>query len=674
MPNLNGLWEYRKPGDKHWKAMSIPNNWETGGLKNYKGKVLFRKLFIINGLCLGKDYWLKFNGIDYKSRIWLNKKLLGTHTGYFQPFEFRITGLLKTGINTLLVEVDSSPERKTDWPENKKHIKGVFGHHDIRPGGWHPEYGQDHSTGGIWNSVELYASDKTKINKLWITSKLYDNYKLAKIHIKAELQTKNPIRGRSSRQVGTASNETGKTRTLRKVLTIRNPKLWWTWDQGTLYLYNRTIEIGGIKQKITFGIREIKFDKNQNLYLNGRKIFIRGSNIIPEEYLSQYTIQRVKKDLQLVKNANLNALRIHAHVNRKEFYEECDRAGILIWQDFPLQWEYTNTRLFTKEALRQCEDMVNHLYNHPSIFFFCCHNEPIKSRKTLDPLLYKAVSKIDKTRAIIMNSDFKEHPYPGWFTGTMDCFGALPGKPLVTEFGAQALPNLSTLKKMFAKKDIWPPNWQKWSYHNFVYEPTFNIAKVDKGRNINEFIRNSQEYQSKLIKLAISLYRSQKFTQITGLFHFLFADPWPCISYSVLDYFRKPKSGYWALKEVCQPLLLIYLPERYVFTIGDSLRGMFYLVNDYPNGFKNVNLKIKLGNFQYPVRKINIQPNSCIVANKLAYPLPIPKNFKAGEYKLIIKLSRPGGKVISTSSHTVKLGQIPEGLLEYNAVFDWDKY
>lgn len=634
--SLNGMWQYYHPIKKKWMDMSIPNNWETGGLKNHKGKVLFRKSFIIKQL---KTYWLRFHGVDYKATVWLNNKLLGIHTGYFQPFEFNITKHIKEGENLLLVEVDSCPENPKDWPENKKAIKGVFGHHDIRPGSWHPKYGQDHSTGGIWNSVEI---DTEPMENIWITTKLDKNYTKAKVEVK----------------IGNKKH----------ILNIANPRLWWTWDQGEPYLYS--MEVDG--RKIVFGIREIRFDKNQNLYLNGRRIFIRGSNIIPEEYLSQYTPERIEKDLELAKQSNINALRVHAHINRKEFYNACDRMGILVWQDFPLQWEYRNTSSFIKDAKRQCIDMVNLLYNHPSIFFWCCHNEPIKSRKKLDPILAKTISKIDKTRPIITSSDFREHPYPGWFVGKMEYFTSLPGKPLVTEFGAQALPDLGTLKKIFPKKDIWPPNWQKWAYHNFVYEQTFHIAGIYKGKSINEFIKNSQDYQARLIKFAIENYRVNKFTQISGLFHFMFVDPWPCISYSVIDYFRKPKKGYWTLKQVYQPLLLIFLPERPIFTIGDSLRGMFYLVNDYPYGFKDVKVEIEFGDYKYPIKTIDIPPNSCTIANKIVYPLPLPDKFKEGKYNLTLRLKLD--KILSENTYIVRLKRIPKGLQNYNAVFKWDTY
>lgn len=648
--NLNGIWEYYRGAQKKWTTMSIPNNWEIGGLTNYKGSLKFRKSFNVKSLRKDREYLLKFYGVDYRATIWLNNNFIGAHNGYFQPFEFKITKHLKKGKNILLVNADSCPEKIKDWPENKQIIKGLFSHHDIRPGGWHTKYGQDHSTGGIWNDVEIEETDKVYIKNILVTPKLFKNYTRAKIEVKIELST----------------------RIIKKIFIIKNPRLWWTWDHGEPNLYKLTIKCESMLKETYFGIREIRFDENQNLYLNGRRIFMRGTNFVPEEYLSQYTKGRIEKDLRLVKSANINALRMHAHINRSEFYTACDRAGILVWQDFPLQWEYRNKPKFIKEAKKQAMDMVNLLYNHPSIFFWCCHNEPIKSKHKLDPILFKTISKLDKTRPVKRYSDFREHPYPGWFVGKKEYFTSLPGKPLVTEFGAQALPQLKTLKKIFRKKDLWPPNWQKWAYHNFVYEQTFNVAGIDKGKTISEFITNSQVYQADLIKFAVENYRVRKFTEISGLFHFMFTDPWPCISYSVVDYYRNPKKGYIALKQVYQPVILVYLPERQVFTIGDSLRGMFYLINDYPYGFKNLSLKIQLGDFKYHVKKINIKPNSCTVANKFVYPLPLPKRLKEGKYKLTLELCKSNGEIISINTYDVILKQIPKGLLDYNAVFKWE--
>lgn len=78
---------------------------------------------------------LKFRGVDYYAEVWLNDKKVGDHEGYFQPFGFDVTGVLKDGKNSLLVKV-SSPKKEPEesWPSRKFLIRGIFNHHDTHPG------------------------------------------------------------------------------------------------------------------------------------------------------------------------------------------------------------------------------------------------------------------------------------------------------------------------------------------------------------------------------------------------------------------------------------------------------------------------------------------------------------------------------------------------------------
>ena len=48
------------------------------------------------------------------------------------------------------------------------------------------------------------------------------------------------------------------------------------------------------------------------------------------------------------------------------------------------------------------------------------------------------------------------------------------------------------------KDELWPPKWPVWAYHDFQYDTTFNVAKVDMSDSLQEFIKNSQDYQSRL--------------------------------------------------------------------------------------------------------------------------------------------------------------------------------
>jgi len=321
-----------------------------------------------------------------------------------------------------------------------------------------------------------------------------------------------------------------------------------------------------------------------------KKLFLRGTNIIPTQFLSELSRTKIEELVCTIKEANINIVRVHAHVNKKELYDEFDKQGILLWQDFPLQWTYDTSPTFAKNAVSQIKDMVRQYYNHPSITFWCCHNEPGEQIKTLDPLLYNAVLSEDKSRIIRLASNYEEHPYDGWYWGKKEHYAATPMGPLVTEFGAQALPELSSLKKFLSKKAIKKYDWKDWEYHNFQFDQTFNIAKIDRGNDINEFIKNSQNYQADLLVTATEFYRRKKNDGITGIFQFMFIDCWPSITWSVVDYFGKKKVGYYALQQVFKPLLLsvrlrqdTYLPEA-KFNVD------IWVINDLHKSFKRCSL------------------------------------------------------------------------------------
>ena len=153
------------------------------------------------------------------------------------------------------------------------------------------------------------------------------------------------------------------------------------------------------------------------------------------------------------KLANLDLLRVHAHVTRPEFYDAADAAGLLLWQDFPLQWGYS--RGARKQAARQAREMVDRLGHHPSIGIWCAHNEPLAvdfqpgepirpraaarvgasmflpswNKDVLDRSVSHAIHKADPTRAVDVHSGIlpgigsagtDTHAYFGWYHGEMD--------------------------------------------------------------------------------------------------------------------------------------------------------------------------------------------------------------------------------------------------------------
>jgi beta-mannosidase len=649
--------------------INVPSNWQLEGLNNYSGSVWFFKEFKLTP-SMSPLHILEFSGVDYFIDVWLNDDFVGHHEGYFQKFFFDVTSHLVNKNNVLIVKVTSPFEEPgTVWPLKKKLIKGIFNHHDCRPGGWSPEYGQDRNTGGIWNDVKIISAGPVYFYNIKVSSKLENNYSTATLDLNLNYYSNNVNENSNEKLKIKIFSSSGKkiskeylvryksgNNSLNFSFEINKPDLWWTWDTGEQNLY--TLEISGkeFQLKEVFGIREVKSDASKAFYLNGKRLFLRGTNIIPTQFLSDLTEDKIRSQIWLVKDANVNIIRMHAHVNRKEYYDHCDEEGILVWQDFALQWTYDESPGFIRNAVKQIEDMVLLLYNHPSIAFWCCHNEPGKQIESLDPELLKAVEGNDNSRIIRIASNYEEHPYDGWYWGNKEHFAACPMGPLVTEFGAQALPDLQSLRKFLTAKEVSKPDWKKWKYHNFQYEQTFHIAEIDKGKDIKQFISNSQDYQAELITTAIDFYRREKFNKVTALFHFMFIDCWESITWSVVDYYGKKKKGYFALKRAFQPLYVSVKLMRKKYFAGQKLNVNFWIINDLLNDYNDcridfiLDLKV-IGSLQVP----RIDQDSVTQYHWENLEIFLPGNISPGKYDVVLFLRNNDNKVISANVFSVEI-------------------
>jgi len=620
-----------------WRTMAIPQNWYLAGL-NYHGVIWFRRAFEVDEAWRGRVVRLRFDGVDYLADVWLNGEHLGHHEGYFQPFFFDVTERLNYGgRNVLAVRVESPYEEfRTVWHHHKTLIKGTFAHHDTRPGGGWGKAGQEYNTGGIWNDVSLLVSDfltveAVRLQATWPTTvtvgtdaaqgerPAVNAYISLRNHADTSIEAEVILRLSPRNFEGEETGLPPQTVTLARGKTevelngvVQNPRLWWPWDHGEPNLYTAKVTVATdgktiAKRETTFGFRQILVGEDWSWTLNGQRFFPRGSNYISTQWLSETDREWFLRDVGMMRDANLNFVRVHAHVEPVEFYEAADEAGMLVWQDFPLQRGYTDAPAFVDEAQRQMRDMVELLANHPSIVVWCAHNESPwdapwmadrvpdydpRQNKRLDELLYEQARELDPTRYVHLNSGTgDEHVYLGWYTGDWWQFADLPGAPFVTEYGAQALPNLDTMARMFAPLELVYDSGEvakRWEFHDFQSHETFDIAGVERGESIEEFIADSQAYQANLVQFATEAYRRAKYDPMQGIFHFMFVENWPSITWAVVDYYRRPKVGYYALQTAMQPILPSIAPsrparlerDRWIYVGEADFYALLWVVND----------------------------------------------------------------------------------------------
>ncbi|MEX0569130.1 MAG: glycoside hydrolase family 2 protein, partial [Candidatus Njordarchaeota archaeon] len=358
--------------DSAWLKIRVPGHWqeESNELREYSGILWYRSKFEYRKTS-NKVVWLKFNGVFYKTTVWLNGKRLGMNEGYFFPFKFNITNIVKEN-NTLAVKVESYNEKRLN---SKKQIAGIFYHWDCRDPTFNP--------GGIWKSIEIYETGIAWIERVKIIPKIVEDYaeirllliigsvEEKKVSIHIEIKPHN-FEGEQIRRSIEIDVKPG-TNTIEQIFKIKNPKLWWTWDTGKQNMYCVQIQVfsnGDLSDQKTvrFGIKNIELEKRRNgwvFYLNGKRLFIRGTNYGPtKQRLSYVSREDIEKDVRMMREANINMVRIHAHVF-PDALEVFDEYGILVWQDMPLQWMYSKKT--EKTILENAKHLVKLTENNPSL-------------------------------------------------------------------------------------------------------------------------------------------------------------------------------------------------------------------------------------------------------------------------------------------------------------------
>lgn len=624
-----------------WLPTRVPGHWQQHPeLERHAGKVVYRCRFSYDpdpSVFPQRREWLRLNGIFYWSQPYLNGVDLGRHEGYFLPHECEVSGLLDHE-NSLLVEVDCPDEHDKF---GKRMITGVFSHWDCLDPLANP--------GGIWLPVELHHSGPVHIHAVRCHTEAYtDAFAQIRYAVDLDAAHAGPVTLRwtiAPRTFDAPVQVLEQRRRLRAgrhsisgLFKLHEPRLWWTHDLGRPDLYTLTLELlteSGTSDCYSFGFGVRRFElQNWIPHLNGVRFLVKGNNYPPGDMrIATMTAERCARDLELVRNGHMNLLRVHAHVDHPAFYEAADAAGVLLWQDMPLQWLYKVVAL--PEALRQARGMVHLLYNHPSVAIWCMHNEPVFiadtadetllmrlrtyntafgfswNRDVMDSQLKFVAERADPQRPVVRSSGEFDwpplrrgtdaHAYFGWYRsyGTLRDAEILrrrfPGNlRFMTEFGAQSFPNVESCLK-FMPADVKRVDFELLAQrHGFQSEIMANWIDWRAAETLEELVELSQDYQALVNRFYIDRLRYHKYRPTGGIVPFLLLDPHPAVLWSIIDYWRVPKRSYEAMRLAFSPQYTFTLFEPRSYLVGEGIELPIYVVNDAQHTVRDVNLIARL--------------------------------------------------------------------------------
>ena len=609
-----------------WVTIPVPAMWQVAGYPDYNGWAWYRRRFAApdkpapdRGSFVQRMF-LRFDGVSYWATVWLNGQYLGTHEGHFAPFAFDVTGKLLAE-NTLVVRCGCPLEEwqhalETCGGRGKRTTLGALQDWDCIP------YPARTNPSGIWRDVVLEITgpafirhaDLATTDHERIGQPGYDGLTTAQVALRLTLVNMGPgtqvARVRltftprnhaqlaqvvelgpldlmrhtdwplSERGAPTGMDDMEQEFTFH--FKVPDVRLWWPWDMGAQNLYEVAVELWlgqELSHRLTtpFGFRTVQKGLNDPaadrwnwaLFVNGVRFFARGSNYLSEQFPSRMTHQRYQTDVLLAKNANMNMLRVFANVERPEFYDVCDELGVLVYQDYPLQWAgYVHTDEFSRACQRQAAELVHLLYNHPAVFMYSGHSEPgdVDVQREIDKPMTAIVRALDPTRpAIFENGEGPEHDLHawrcGWYGGHVEdletwCDEARAG--FIGEFGAQSFPSLEHLRQYptLTNADLEIPiNVTKLELLNFQVQIFERYLRLERRRDpIEAWTERSQAYQAELLKAHIEAFRRHKYADLNGALTFHFLDNYPGINWSIVDFWRTPKPAYYAVQKAFQPL------------------------------------------------------------------------------------------------------------------------
>lgn len=612
-----------------WLSQALPAHWqEHPALREHVGAVRYRKRFAwppaaAAPLAPGDRVLLRLNGVFYRFAARLNGEPVGAGEGYFFPHDLPVTGALVPGENELTLDVDSPAEASI---LEKTMITGVFAH-------WDAMSAHAHNAGGLWRPVELVRQRAQAVKRLAIATEAFDE---GACHLTARLDLRlaEPLAEAPYRLAFTPENFEGEPVVIEGRLSLAAGeygasfpaslapyRLWWTHDRGYPHLYRVRLELEGCEPvEIVTGLRTWAMHDFVG-HLNGQRIYLKGSNCPPADVrLARYDAERAALDLRLAKDAHMNLLRVHAHVGHPALYEAADRAGVLLWQDFPLQWLYHRSIL--PEALHQSQEMVRLLGHHPSIVIWCLHNEPLHVDDTsVEPLLRKlrtywsllfnwnrdvmgkqlaaGARHLDPSRTVIRASGelwipfwmdgTDGHYYFGWYMSygpkrlfDLWCRAFPRNLRFVTEFGAQSFPNLEASRR-FLPESLEGADFRA-LHRAFLLQWDLMTLWVDPGaKTLPELVERTQAYQAELQRYYVDRLRLRKYRPNGGFLNFMFTDAHPAVSWSMVDYWREPKLSYHAYAQALSPVYAFALTPKDRYRPKQRAVIPVHVVNDRPH-------------------------------------------------------------------------------------------
>ena len=595
---------------------------------------VYRKSFTLPEGFSDKGTVLRFDGIDTYSEIYLNGRKIGevgvpTTEDMFLPYEFPMEGWLLLGGRENVLEVRILPPTKQVEEKVRQKVYSTAFADKYRvyirrmqcTFGW--DWVNRFVTAGIWRSCSLVSCPDGRIgDEFYYTSSIAKNNASAEGVVSVTTDVPEGKSGVLKVKLLDPSGKTvwnGETKVSGKDTSsfspvLKNPQLWWPNGAGEHPVYTLESDLycdgtlADSQSKVT-GIRTVtveeipdKTGSSFTIIMNGKRVFAKGGNWVPADpFPSRITEEKYDRLTSEMVEAGGNMLRCWGGgiFEPEAFWENCDRKGIMVWQDFLMacggypETDPSFVELFRKET----EANVKAIRNHPSLVVWCGDNElslnfnPSQMwpcRNMHEKVTAPMMAKLDPSRVFRLSSPLGIDPATtnskfsgdGHLSGETDdalfTYGnyrdyrkiagdAVRGR-FLSESAVAGAPPKRTLLKFMSPDDL--SKSEMFDYHTkdnpymaggrTLFGKEENLANGLYGTpdkdDVDRRIRQLEYVQYDFIRLSLESVRANKFYS-SGIMFWMYNDCWPASGWSMVDWWGNRKASWYAFASGCRTLL-----------------------------------------------------------------------------------------------------------------------
>ncbi len=589
----------------------------------------YRRTFVTPALPRGHGLDLVFEGLDCFATVWVNGRRVGESANALVAQRFDLGPALappgqpndlvvrlRSPVNAVrgipLCPSEAAQPHALDslWARKPAHAYGW----DIMPRA---------VSAGIWRPVYLEERRPTELTEVFFVTRAA-TASLAVVDLTAHFRTDAAaLQGFELRVCGRCGESVFEARqalpftSTRLTLHVPSPRLWWPRGYGAPDLYETTVELWRDDRPVSrwtgrIGLRTVRLDRTPlctpdhpgrfQFYVNGERIFCKGSNWVPADAFHSRDAARIPEMLDLFADMGCNMVRCWGgNVYEPQlFFDLCDRHGIMVWQDFAMACAaYPQAPAFLEAVRAEAEQVVRTLRNHASLVLWCGDNEcdcgytgwwgtpvdPATNRLTRK-VLPDVVAALDPSRPYLPSSPYvspemfarggdqhlgpeqhlwgpRDYYKSEYYARNTACFAS--------EMGYHGCPNVSSIRRFISPDALWP--WKdnhQWQLHST--DPMVGISGIRYRiqlmadqllevfgaipEDLDTFALASQIVQAEAKKFFVELFRQRKW-RTSGVLWWNMIDGWPQFSDAVVDYYFGRKLAYHYLKRVHAPVCVI---------------------------------------------------------------------------------------------------------------------